>query len=98
MLGSETFKNISSSQQKQLEQAFHQGVPTELRKHIWSLVMPNHLRVTPKMYEIFLARTKLSTDNLESDTSFRKSLKVIEEDLHRTFPDMSLFRAGNKFY
>lgn len=29
---------------------------------------------------------------------FRKNLKVIEEDLHRTFGELGHFRYGNKLY
>ena len=41
---------------------------------------------------------RLSEENIENDLGFRKNIKVIEEDLHRTFTDLGYFRFGEKLY
>jgi TBC1 domain family member 14 len=69
-----------------------------LRKVIWSQIVPNKLKITEKLYKVLLDRAKICTENSEKDTSFRKNLKVIEEDLHRTYSEMAIFRFGNKLY
>jgi hypothetical protein len=45
-----------------------------------------------------LERAELSEQNSDKDPVFRKNLKVIEEDLHRTFGELGHFRYGNKLY
>ena len=45
MLSTDTTKGPSSNQLKQLEYAMHLGVPTELRKVVWSLIIPNTLKI-----------------------------------------------------
>lgn len=45
-----------------------------------------------------LERAELSEQNADKDPVFRKNLKVIEEDLHRTFGELGHFRYGNKLY
>ena len=54
--------------------------------------------MTPKLYKVLLDRVRLCQENSEKDTQFRKNTKVIDEDLHRTYPEMKLFRYGNKLY
>ena len=98
MLGTETAKGPSSNQLKQLDAALHLGVPTELRKVVWSLFVPNHLKINEKLYEHFIERAKMCQENIDKDTQFRKHVKVIEEDLHRTYSEMSVFRYGNRLY
>ena len=43
-------------------------------------------------------RVRLCQENAEKDTQFRKNQKVIDEDLHRTYSEMNIFRFGNKLY
>lgn len=73
-------------------------MPSELRKYVWSLVVPNNLKITEKLYSVLLKRAKICTENAEKDSQFRKNLKVIEEDLHRTYSEMNVFRYGNDLY
>lgn len=98
MANNETTKSLSSKQQTLLENAFHQGVPTELRKTVWSMIVPNNLKITEKLYQVLLQKVKVCEENSEKDTQFRKNLKVIEEDLHRTYSEMKVFRQGNRLY
>lgn len=98
MIQADTHKQLSAAQWKQLDQAFHKGVPTELRKTVWSLVVPNTLKITPKLYKMLLERVSLCQDNVEKDQAFKKNTKVIDEDLHRTYADLKVFRFGNKLY
>ena len=98
MIGTETNKGPSSSALKQLESALHAGIPSELRKTVWSLTMPNDLKINQKMYDIFLERAKICQENQDKDHTFRKNLLVIEKDLHRTHSEMNIFRYGNRCY
>lgn len=81
-----------------LEQAFHQGVPNQLKTEVWSLIMPNTTKINKKLYKVLLDRVNISTENSEKDIHFKKHLKVIEEDLHRTYSELALFRYGQKLY
>ncbi|TNV73455.1 hypothetical protein FGO68_gene16015 [Halteria grandinella] len=88
---------------KKLLQALKKGVPLEHRGLAWQSMIGNDLRITDKLYELLLERahlhmTQLSVmDQLEAG-AFRKNLKVIEEDLHRTFGELGHFRQGNPLY
>lgn len=62
------------------------------------MVVPNTLKISEKLYNVLLDKVKLAQENAEKDTQFRKNLKVIEEDLHRTYSEMKVFRYGNKLY
>ena len=35
---------------------------------------------------------------MDNDLQFKKNIKVIEEDLHRTFSDLGQFRFGQSLY
>jgi len=61
-------------------------------------MMPNSLKITEKLYKVLIDRAKLCQENAEKDQQFRKNQKVIEEDLHRTYSEMNIFRYGNKLY
>lgn len=54
MVNSETQKFISSKNQTTLELAFHNGIPTELRKTVWQMIVPNNLKITEKLYYVLL--------------------------------------------
>jgi len=62
----------------------------------------NELRVTEKLYELLLERAgyHLQQESMEQIESgaFKKNLKVIEEDLHRTFGELGHFRAGRPLH
>ena len=94
----ENIKVLSSSQQKLIENAFLDGIPQELRKHVWKLILPNTLKVNEKLYKVLCERSKVCMEFADRDTAFKKSLKVIDEDIHRTYADTGLFRVGNKFH
>ena len=78
--------------------AFHNGIPSEIRSTVWAIVVPNQLKITEKLYKVLIDRAKLCQENAEKDTVFRKNQKVIDEDLHRTYSEMNIFRFGNKLY
>lgn len=98
MIGADTTKVLSSSQQKQLDAAFQQGVPTELRSTVWALVLQNQLKISEKLYKILVDRAKVCEENADRDTQFQKHRKVIEVDLHRTYSELNIFRAGAKLH
>jgi hypothetical protein len=47
---------------------------------------------------VLTERAKICTEMADKDSLFRKNLKVIDEDLHRTYADTGLFRVGNKYH
>lgn len=50
------------------------------------------------MFHLHLDRARTIELNLEKEPIFKKVLKIIEEDLHRTFGELGHFRYGNKLY
>lgn len=81
-----------------LEEAFHNGVPIQIRGDIWQLIVPNSLNITPQFYQSLKERVQISITNGNADINFRKNLKVIEEDLFRTFSELNIFYNGTKLY
>lgn len=74
------------------------GLPQDLKGYMWLQMQGNTLRITPQLYKLNIERGKLIEANLDKEVQFRKTLKIIEEDLHRTFGELGHFRYGNKFY
>ena len=62
------------------------------------MIIPNTMKITDKLYKVLVDRVKICQENAEKDTQFRKNSKVIEEDLHRTYSEMGVFRFGMKLY
>ena len=83
---------------KSFKEALKKGVPREVRGEVWQLFLGNALRINQSLYDALLARVRTSEANIENDIDFRKNIKVIEEDLHRTYTDLGYFRHGNKLY
>ena len=69
------------------------GIPFEVRGEAWSLIIGNDLRINPKMYEALLVRVRLAERALD-DEQFKQNIKVVGNDLHRTFPELNTFRQG----
>lgn len=67
-----TIKSLSGSQTKQIETALHNGVPAELRGQVWSIIVPNSMKITEKLYKVLIDRVRLCQENTEKDTQFRK--------------------------
>ena len=83
-MGSEC-KGLNLNKEKILESAFHNGIPSEIRKNVWQIIIPNKLKINEKLYKILIERAKILIANAEIERLFCKNLKVIEEDLHRTY-------------
>jgi len=79
---------------KKFKNDLKKGIPIEIRGEVWSHIIGNQLRISETLYESLLVRFKFAEKNPDSDPAFRKNIKVIEVDLHRTFTDLSHFRAG----
>lgn len=69
-------------------------MPIEVRGEAWQNFIGNELRVNEQLYEALLVRVRLAEANIQNDVSFKKNIKVVEEDLHRTFVDLGHFRKG----
>ena len=68
MIGADGTKHLTNAQQKTLEQAFHNGIPLELRTTVWGLIIPNTMKITEKLYKVLIDRVKLCQENSEKDT------------------------------
>jgi hypothetical protein len=66
----------------------------EIRGEVWSSIIGNQLRVSPVLYESLLVKFRLAEKNPDDDPAFKKNIKVVEVDLHRTFTDLAHFRQG----
>jgi hypothetical protein len=88
--------NMSSV--KGFKDTLKKGIPTELRGEAWLAIIGNELRITENLYGVLLERVRLCEANIEKDIAFKKNIKVVEEDLHRTFVDLGHFRFGNLLY
>ena len=84
--------DLSSS--RGFKEAIKKGVPVEVRGEAWEQFIGNELRVNTQLYDALLVRVRLAEDNIQNDIGFKKNIKVVEEDLHRTFTDIGHFRNG----
>ena len=73
-------------------------MPIEVRGEVWEHFIGNDMRVNETLYEALLVRVRLAEDNIQNEIAFKKNIKVVEEDLHRTFVDLGHFRFGQKLY
>ena len=79
---------------KKFREDLRKGIPPEIRKETWLLAIGNKIRSSPELYDLLLVRVKGAERNYDKNLAFRKNVKVIEEDLHRTFSDLGQFRSG----
>lgn len=84
--------------QKKFQELLGKGIPTELRGVIWQELIGNPLKITESLFKLLVQRAEITEKNIDKDPLYRKNLKVIEEDLHRTFGELGHFRYGNKLY
>jgi len=96
LTGKPTEQNMAGV--KGFKDMLKKGIPTQLRGEAWLAIIGNELRITDNLYGILLERVRLCEDNIEKDIAFKKNIKVVEEDLHRTFVDLGHFRYGNLLY
>ena len=83
---------------KKFKEDIKKGIPAEIRTEAWSILIGNELRVSPTLYESLLVRVRVAEENIEKDIQFKKHIKVIEADLHRTFSELGQFRFGQQLY
>jgi hypothetical protein len=65
-----------------------------VRGEAWSGLIGNGLRINSKLYASLLVRVSYAETNIDEDDQFKKNIKVIEVDLHRTFSDLGQFRSN----
>ena len=90
--------NVDLSGNRGFKDALKRGVPIEVRGEAWESFIGNDLRANEQLYDALLVRVRLAEDNIQNDIAFKKNIKVVEEDLHRTFVDLGHFRYGQKLY
>ena len=78
---------------EKLDTEFHLGVPKELRKKVWPVVVNNALVVDEELYESLLERAEeldlkdennLDDPDIDAIKAFKKAQISIVKDLHRT--------------
>jgi TBC1 domain family member 14 len=79
---------------KEFKRDLKEGIPLEARKEVWNLMIENNMNITPKLYDALLVRVRMAHNNIENDPTFKKDLGTIERDLHRTMPELNMFREG----
>lgn len=65
---------------------------------MWTHFVGNSQRITPVLFDSLLARIRQAEKNLDDFPGFKKNIKVLDVDLHRTFTDLSMFRQGGIFH
>ena len=83
---------------KKFKEDIKKGIPAEIRTEAWAILIGNELRVSPSLYESLLVRVRVAEENIEKDIQFKKHIKVIEADLHRTYSELGQFRFGQQLY
>lgn len=53
----------------------------------------NPLRINRALYESLVVRAEELENNEKCDNSFKKIVKLIEEDIHRTFSNLPHFKV-----
>jgi hypothetical protein len=76
---------------KKLKRAIFQGIPDELRAVVWFQLIGNIHQDYTLLYEQLLDLR----ESIKDKDVYRKSEKLIEKDLHRTFTTLELFKPGN---
>jgi hypothetical protein len=56
-------------------------------------VIGNPMRINRAMYEGLVERAEEMENNEKVDNSFKKIVKLIEEDIHRTFSNLPHFKV-----
>ena len=74
-----------------IRKAIYNGIPNELRGVLWYQLIGNIHQDYSLLYEQLLDLR----DAISEKEIYRKSEKLIEKDLHRTFTSLELFKPGN---
>lgn len=78
------FESVKST--KRVKELWWRGLPPSVRGKVWKLAIPNHLNITPHLYNLCLDRAMSCPSN--------ESLAAIRLDVSRTFPTLCVFQEG----
>eukprot|EP00467_Chlorarachnion_reptans_P004445 CAMPEP_0114525526 /NCGR_PEP_ID=MMETSP0109-20121206/22480_1 /TAXON_ID=29199 /ORGANISM="Chlorarachnion reptans, Strain CCCM449" /LENGTH=486 /DNA_ID=CAMNT_0001707131 /DNA_START=121 /DNA_END=1581 /DNA_ORIENTATION=+ len=84
------------------------GIPSSIRGRAWKAIIGNELKITPELFKINLRRGKRQWErqvvkpskepagrHLEADDDSREdSMRIIQADIPRTFPQLKFFHKG----
>eukprot|EP00351_Strombidinopsis_sp_SopsisLIS2011_P005172 CAMPEP_0116870426 /NCGR_PEP_ID=MMETSP0463-20121206/317_1 /TAXON_ID=181622 /ORGANISM="Strombidinopsis sp, Strain SopsisLIS2011" /LENGTH=173 /DNA_ID=CAMNT_0004506917 /DNA_START=102 /DNA_END=623 /DNA_ORIENTATION=- len=87
-----------STHAKAFKVALKIGIPIEIRGEAWMYLIGNDQRIAQQLYDFLLNRVRFADKSVEKDQTFSKNLKVIENDLNRTFSELGYFKKGQKLY
>eukprot|EP00344_Euplotes_crassus_P007344 CAMPEP_0197001246 /NCGR_PEP_ID=MMETSP1380-20130617/5983_1 /TAXON_ID=5936 /ORGANISM="Euplotes crassus, Strain CT5" /LENGTH=277 /DNA_ID=CAMNT_0042418829 /DNA_START=60 /DNA_END=891 /DNA_ORIENTATION=- len=76
---------------KQIRMAVYYGIPQELREVVWFRLIGNIHQDYTQLYHQLLDLRK----SIKDKDIYRKSEKLIDKDLHRTFTTLDIFKPGN---
>ena len=76
------------------------GIPSIYRSVIWPKLIENVHGITLNFYQILIKKATLYLNTKEIDVSpdrqrMVRQLKMIEQDIERTFPDLKVFRKDS---
>lgn len=81
------------------------GVPPLLRRRVWPLLLGNVLKVTPEAFQLYWSRaqsgeseTKMMTMMMSGSRGKEATVRLIEEDLKRTFVPLGFFDRGEPLH
>ena len=86
-----------------MEALLEKGIPPLLRSQVWPLLIGNVLKITPEVYEIYKTRAlgnhRSSIDSTDiSEFGKETTVRLIDEDLKRTFVPLGFFSIGEPMY
>jgi hypothetical protein len=86
-------KSVDQWMQKKPE--LEKGIPYDLRRQIWPVLIGNQALVTEKLYTSLLSRVQQA--ERADDPFFAKTLKTIDTDLNRTYNQLGCFKPKTGF-
>mmetsp|Transcript_17980 Transcript_17980/g.26949 ORF Transcript_17980/g.26949 Transcript_17980/m.26949 type:complete len:491 (+) Transcript_17980:102-1574(+) len=98
------------SNNRQVERLCWKGIPGSIRGSAWKAIIGNDLKITPELFKINLKRGKKlwkeqvldsSTkvkDEDDDEGSREDSMRIIQADIPRTFPQLKFFHQEGPFH
>ncbi|KAL0209339.1 hypothetical protein RCL1_007279 [Eukaryota sp. TZLM3-RCL] len=79
---------------KKLIKYWKLGIPSNYKKIIWPLAIGNTLNLTENLFSFLIEKSSRSKSNQSDLIANEKSIKLIDTDIPRTFPQLSFFSSG----
>ncbi|EFA78769.1 RabGAP/TBC domain-containing protein [Heterostelium album PN500] len=80
------------------EEIIKESIPSLSREKAWPLLIGNDLNITPELFSIFGARAERAKQKGESSLGREGTVTLIQLDLPRTFPMLSIFQNEGPYH